>query len=454
MARNLATGLGLKDDVGTFFWHPPVYPLVASVWIELTGSAGIDFTTAMLDSRALNVIFSACTAALLVLLGRRLLDLRAGLLMGFLFMGDLFVQRINRRAMLETPVVLLMVLGLYLFYRYRERGGRGAIVGAGVAFGLAVLTKEVAVLGLFALGAWVIVFQGGARRALLGVTGIVAGMYAVYAAWALATDPTRYLAFQIGALSRIFALGRGVVPAAARLDSGANPGIIERLGPAFLSYGPTYLLLGFGALATVSLAVRYRERPAAQLLLCWSAVSYATIGFGEVAGFGDQFFYYVLVPAIAVIAYLIVAAWPAVDRPAIRFRRIGLRLGAVGLVLVLLGAYDATVWVARYATKADDGYARIERYVLANVPPGSTIVAGADVSNFLFRPEYKIEFFREQASVLDAKVQYFILSTKEVQQRYNRMTPAFYDWVRAHTTPLLEVQGDTYLTLGLYRWVG
>lgn len=45
------------------------------------------------------------------------------------------------------------------------------------------------------------------------------------------------------------------------------------------------------------------------------------------------------------------------------------------------------------------------------------------------------------------------MSTKEAEQRYNRMSPDFYQFVRDNTEPMLEVEGETYWTLGLYRWV-
>jgi len=453
VAHNLATGIGLKDDVGTFFWHPPGYPVAVSLWIQLTGSLNLDFAAALLQSRWLNVIFSACTAALLVVFGSRLLNLRAGLLMAAIFTGDLFVQRINRRSMLETPAILLVLLGFYLFYSGRSRVSWARVLGAGLAFGAAILTKEVAVVGLLALGVYVVVFQRQMLGAFARVVAIAAAAYSVYVGWALLTDSERFLRFKADELARILAVGRGVVAPAARIQVGADPGILERLGPALLTYAPTYLLLVIGTIATALLFLRHRDRMAAQLVLCWSGLSYVAIGFGEYAGFGDQFFYYVLVPAIVAISYLLVADWPSINRPAIHVPSVGVRVGLATLALAILAVYDVAAWTTRYAVSSDDGYARILRYVRANVPLGSTIVVDADVSNYLLRPDYDIEFFRDQASVRSAGVHYFILSTKLVQLRYNRMSPAFYDWVRSNTEPMIEVDGDTYWTLGLYRWV-
>lgn len=453
VAHNLASGVGLVDDVGTFFWHPPGYPILASLWIHLTGSLQSDFTTALLASRQLNVIFSAATAAFLVLFGRRLLNLRAGLLMAAIFIGDLFVQRINRRSMLETVVLLLILIALYLFYTRRGTVSTARVIGTGLAFGAAILTKEVAVVGIIALGTYVVGFQRQLLRRFAGVVAVAASMYGAYVAWALLTAPERFLAFKIGAFSRIFALGRGVVPEEARLDYGANPGILERLGPALISYGPTYAMLGIGSIVTLILFLRYRDRIGAQLVLCWSGVSYVAIGFGAFVGFGDQFFYYVLIPAIVAISYLLSAAWDSLDITVVHLPAMRWRLGAVTLSLALLATYDVGAWATRYAGNRDDSYARLTSYVRKHVPLGSTIVVGGDVSNFLLRPDYDIAFYRDRANVRAEAVRYFIMSTKEAQQRYNRMTPDFYDWIRANTEPLIEFQGDTYWTLGLYEWV-
>jgi hypothetical protein len=452
VARHLATGAGLVDDVGTFVWHPPGYPVLLSLWAQVTGSLNIDFTTAILDSRYLNVIFSALTAALLVMFGRRLLDLRAGILMGLLFTGDLFVQRINRRSMIETSVMFLMLIGLYVFYTQRNRVSGKRVIGAGLALGAAVLTKEVAAIAIVGLGVYVGLFQRRLIGSFVKVVTIAGAMYAAYVAWGLTTDPDRFLAFKLGALTRIIGIGRGLVPREARIDTGINPGIVERLGPAIADFGPTYLLMAVGALALLVLLLRFRDRPAAQLVLSWGAVSYVVIGFGTIVGAGDHFLYYVVIPAIVAIGYVSIAAWPSIERIGIGIPGTRARLRLAIVLLVALASYDVLVWTSRYGVGEDDSYARLAQSVREQIPAGSTIVVGADVNNFLFRPDYDIEFYRDQNSVLTKHVRYFILSSKEARQRYNRMTPDFYDWVRSHTKPVVEFEGDTYWTLGLYRW--
>jgi hypothetical protein len=189
------------------------------------------------------------------------------------------------------------------------------------------------------------------------------------------------------------------------------------------------------------------------LLIAWGGVTYVLIALGSIAGFGDQFFYYVLVPAIAALAYVLRRIWTTIDRPLVRIPGTRAPVGIAAVALLALALYDGTVWLARHGLGRDDGYARITAYVRDHVPAGSTIVAGADVSNFLLRPDYDIQFYRDPGSVRRGDVRYFIMSTKEAEQRYNRMSPDFYQFVRDNTEPMLEVDGETYWTLGLYRWL-
>ena len=104
VGANVARGRGLTDLFGAlFFWHPPLYMLVEALFLKLRGLEFGDPLVAVLALRQINVVYSALTAICLYLLGRRLHSERAGLLMAALFIIDPYIQRINRRNMLEDP---------------------------------------------------------------------------------------------------------------------------------------------------------------------------------------------------------------------------------------------------------------------------------------------------------------------------------------------------------------
>ncbi|HEY3335539.1 MAG TPA: hypothetical protein VGK16_09935 [Candidatus Limnocylindrales bacterium] len=454
VAHNLATGAGLLDDTGhVFFWHPPLYPILVSGYVTLTGTAGLGVVPGLLASREVNVVLSALTAGALVLFGWRMAGLRAGLLMALLFILDPFVERVNRRAMLETLAMLLVLVGIAAFQVPDGVHSRRRIVVAGAAFGLALLTKEVAAIGLISIAVWAVVFEHRARKAAAAVAAISAAIYACFPLWAFAIgNGDRFLAFRFGALARVLRIGEAIVPTEARVAPSPSADAVTRVTAALADYGPSYLLLAAGALGTALLVVRYRHHPQARYLAAWSATSYLCIGAGIIGGFGDQFYYYVIIPAIVVVGAIVGGTWGA--RPSGR-RAIGpwaLRVASVLVALVLVA--NLGIWVTRYVAGRDDGYARLVPDVVATVPAGASILVSSDVPNFLLRPRYAIVFLRDQASIKRQGIEWFLLSSKDAAFGYNHMSPAFYAWIMDNTEPVAEVDGPTFRTLGLYRWTG
>jgi 4-amino-4-deoxy-L-arabinose transferase-like glycosyltransferase len=477
---NMARGAGTLDDTGVFFWHPPLYPLMEAAWIWATNGLHGTFTDGLLDSRWINVGFSGATAVVLFLFVRRLAGRGAGLLAVALFVGDLFVQRINRRSMLETSAMFFILVGLVLFWiliaeRSREEAPHRQrdLVLVGAAFGLGMLVKEVAILGIVVLGVYALTSRRDLLRPVAGVTGVALLFLGAWPVWAAGIGEwNRWLAFQLSSIDRItglHAVTKSLQPVGEVVGTpGVNPGFLARFASALVDYGPTYALLAAGGLLGLLLVWTSRRSQIARFLLCWTAVSSLMLVYGQVASIGDQFFYYPVVAAVVVTAYASAQVWrrirapddePRLDAVALRrspMRR--LRLAGPMLPIVLAFAivfgYDAVVWYGRFVVGRDDSYAQITAYVDQHVPPGSTIVVGADVSNFLLRPEYNIAFYRDTASIRTNGVRYFILSSKEGTLGYNAVTPQFYDWVLTHTKPLILRNGDTFWTLGLYEWVG
>ena len=204
VGTSLARGAGLTLNHGVFLWHPPAYILVEAAYIKLAGLTNADPLSALLSVRYLNIFFSACTAALLMLFGRKLHSYKAGLIMAALFLMDPYVQRINRRDMLETLAMLCVLLGVYIFFTRRPHLTMWQRVGSGVAFGLAMLTKEAMFLELFALIATVMWFRRSQLCDVAWVVAIACAVYLPYPAWALAVGQgNSYLFYQFFGINRI-----------------------------------------------------------------------------------------------------------------------------------------------------------------------------------------------------------------------------------------------------------
>jgi hypothetical protein len=123
------------------------------------------------------------------------------------------------------------------------------------------------------------------------------------------------------------------------------------------------------------------------------------------------------------------------------------------LVVLFVGvalSWNITIYIQLFARGQDNSYAMLINYVNQNVPPGSTLVAGSDLANYMF-PRYHVRFDRSAQDLGREQVHYVILSSKERWGGYNSVTPDFYDWVADHGTLRFEQSGTTFWDLQLYE---
>jgi len=326
VGRNLASGGGLVADRGIFFWHPPLYMVAEAIYLRAIGLLRADPLQTIFTLRWLNVFFSGVTAGVLLILGYRLhRSLRVGVLMAALFTLDPFVQRINRRSMLETLAMLLTLIAVTIYFTHRPRPSFWQQLGAGVALGLAILTKEIMAFELLVFVAYALWARRNQIGDALRVAGVACATYLVYPAWALAIgEGDRFLAYKAFGINRLLRItGTGIylpLEREIRLPAGGRPPFLENLLISLGQYFSTYVLLGLGVVATAVLLVRYRHFQGARYAATWAVASYGIATIGVVGRLGDQFFYYVLVPALAVTGYALAlllsrAVDPLANRP-------------------------------------------------------------------------------------------------------------------------------------------
>src|SRR5450759_421223 len=142
----VGTGLAFHPLPGNnpFFLQPPLFFVVEAGWLSNFGSSGGDLFHALYAARFLNVVIAALTAAGIVVLGSRLWDAKAGVLMSALYVLDPFIQRGTRLNMLEPLAGLFVLVTVLLILRYVDVRRRGWLIAAGVSAGLALLSKEIA----------------------------------------------------------------------------------------------------------------------------------------------------------------------------------------------------------------------------------------------------------------------------------------------------------------------
>jgi hypothetical protein len=469
VGKNLASGAGLVGDAGPFFWHPPLFMLAEAAFIKVSGIQGLDLLSMLFAVRELNVIFAGLTAALLVLMGRQLGGLRVGLLSAALFLLDPYVQRIDRRNMLETLAMLLVLVGLYLFIALRGRRWRGKRFRwllAGVAFGLAALTKEAMVLQLVTLAGIAVWARREDARDGQRTIAVACAVYAIYPIWAfLSGNGQNYLAYKVFDLRLIGSGFTGQRPTSSGAITLASspPSLLsaDHLRSLLADYGTSYAVILLAVIGIAYLVTRFRHLLEARYVITFGIVNLVVDTF--LARISDQYSYYLVVSSIVVVAFATFAqlealtASPAVS-PA-RFVSRGqpamVRYGWASLFVVVglaIATYDGQLWVTSYVDGSDNAYTSILSFTEENVPPGSAIVVTNESPQYLLPASYRYEFrFDYDPAVLQARHEhYFILSSKEASAGNHGLTRPFYDWLIRSSQPLLVAHDATFGTVGVY----
>jgi hypothetical protein len=461
VSANLAAGRGLVENSGRpFIWHPPLFMIAGGGLLWASGAADAGPIGQILALRQLSVLAAAVTVGALFALGWRIGGRACAVAAALLFALDPYIQRINRRAMLEPLAGALGVVALWLALdalgrpRWLPRA-----LAAGFVFGLAALTKEIMLLGPAAVVLYAALF----RRERLGRAGVVAGaaaaVYGVYplgiaaaGLWpAYADMKTRQLFRLVSKLA-----GAPAPPPTGTVVTGARVSVWENLLMTAPPYFWSYVLIAVGGLLIARIAygvlpwARWRPGPALLLTAIYAALNYLVVGASFVFGNGsDQFFYYVIVPATLLVGWGLVALWRWAGASAGPRLRRALAAGC-GLLLAAALIWNVGVYVRVFAAARDDSYVRLVAYLHEHVPPGATIVVGNDLANYIL-PDYTVRFDRQPEDIERRKIRYVVLSSKERWGGYNNVSREFYDWVAAHGEPRLVLEGPTFWTLTLFE---
>jgi len=461
--RVAAEGALVWDNGEPIFVHPPLYFLIEGAYLRLTTNPASvaqvpgDIFTWVYHARYLNALFAGLTAATLYLLGRRLRGPWLGLILAALFILDPFGVRINRRAMLETLAMLLTLIGMAILLTSGKRPRPARAMVSGLLLGAGLLTKELtftAPLAVLIFALWE--YRRGQRTAIVAVA--IAGLtYLFFPLWAATTGRwDRFVHVKALSLSRLLGL--------VQLSGWNRPGVslLDFLVRRLVDYGSSYLLLALGGVATLWLLMVERHHRTGRLLGIWGLVLYTFYAFTTLVGTGnDQFFYFLLVPAMLMAGYaatgqpLRLAA--VVGRPTVVVQRsaVGGRPSAVrkavGLFLAALLLYNAVRWWTAYGVGVDDGYHQLATYVRAHLPPGEPLNASGDAIKFkYFFPHRPISDAATPEEARARGVHYFVLAPKDVWARYGRVTPELAGWIAAQGKLLLAVDGDSYGEIFLY----
>jgi hypothetical protein len=477
-----------------FLVHPPIFFMLEGAYFKLRGvgesplmqrlvdspyhygealvpasvpTSSDDVAHAIFEGRTLPAFYGAVIAALVFVLGSLFRSHWTGLFGAALFLLDPYVLRRNHLNMLEPLATLFGMLTIFVYFRALERepgrARRWGLLGAGALLGLALLSKELAVLYMPAFLIHALLFRRVKLRELVAPLATALGLYALFPLWAAATG-----SFGIWWSTKTWLFRRltgqiqdtGLTRPGAPIERGFNVNFFnyfqslpaKRFILSLLDYAPSFLLLGVaGVLATIFLYFYWRrglrDRPAELL----AALVFGSYGFflvvWRVGGvINEQFFYLVMPITMLTIAYG-VTSWARLRARAggvpragrvVRFEYRIARL--VALALVLLLGYNALAWGARYLLSRDDSYAQIDGYLAGKLAPGASIV-GRDALDIYLLPKqdvYTFSVFPEVPNtivpynIVERKIPYAILNDQALLEGYAGANPGYYRWVGAN----------------------
>lgn len=425
-----------------FFLHGPVFFYLESAWMRLW-SGQTTLWTQVLQMRTLNVLLAAVTAVVLVLLVARASgSLWAAGATGLLFAVDPYVIRQNDRVLLETSMMLFVVLGYFVFVRLiGQPATRGNVLragGAGVLFGMAILTKdEAALLIMLPLAAAFILRWGPPRRLTAAAAGVAAACYGLYLVVVALTPfllhwPPHTL---ISGDLRLFwqdktsGLGRmlGQVQVSGFHHSGS---LVARLVSEAGTFATTYVLLVLAALS-VTLVLRRGNEAARVLGLLYLAAA-IVLSYAVAKGtLEEQELYLLALPSLVIIPVAVTL---------LRINRRAVAVAAPAVLTALTGFNAATI--VRLGTHEDTGYAQLLAYTAKNVP-----------SACRFGPYY-VGFLETPADPATG-VRYIVVPWKEVQEGYvTGLTPARARALVRGDPRVFSVYSQTYGQIDLYQVPG
>lgn len=280
------------DDVLTPLF--PVFrahPLLFQTTLSLMFLGGVSDVVA----RLLPVAFGLGTVVLTFLLGKRMYGQQAALVAAALLAVMPYHVVVTRQVLLDGPVTFFAVLTAYCVTRFCLDGERRWLHFAGAALGLAVLTKEIAVI----LGVAILVFF--LLRRDIHVPWRTAAVSGSVAAAIMIVYP---LSLQFAGRS-----GTGQNYLWWQLFRRPNHGLAFYVETVPLAIGPAVLLLAAAGLWLLRRKGTWRET----FLLCWILVPLAFFELWPVKGYQ---YLVVIAPALTLLAARTVVhsfpVWPPV----------------------------------------------------------------------------------------------------------------------------------------------
>ncbi len=418
---------GWGNTSQAFLLHPPGFFVLLAIWQTVTRPRG-DIFQQLYVARGLNIALAVVTTGLLYCLGRRLGGWRTGFVAALLFALDPFILRQNGRLLLETATLTWVVAGFLVLIglaQGRSRHPRGAAAAAGLLFGAAILTKDMA--SIETLGALVVlaIFGWGIPRRLAVMSAVFSIIpYTIY----VGSCAAQGLLVPLW-LAKSYDLRRmlGLV----QITGFNRPGSVSLASTLWSdigSFGLSYLLVALGVLAAVVLLRSARQDY--KVVGVFVASAAALLGYAVCFGtIEEQFLYFLSVPAVISVSVVGTEA----------YRRMGLAgqgrsRGRVVLVSLLVAAcgWNLAVW-AQTRTVPDNGNQRAVAWIGSHVPRTSTLaVSVAGISTTIPANGPRVVIVGAPSQMAGDHVLYLVLETRLVEGDYCYLSKSAAAWYERH----------------------
>lgn len=438
IAESVASGNGVKLHGEAFNLHPPAFFYVLGGVIDLFG-VHPDSVGRITELRVVPAVIGTGTCLLLFTLVWKTAGLVPGIVAGVLYALDPFVIRFDTRLFLEAQTMFFVIAGALLL-TVRGVGDRYRAPLAGVAFGLAMLSKDTAMYLTVLPMVLIAVFVPGLRRLVLTTTLVACATYIAYLVVVLVTGGLPALLDEkTSGLLRLIG---------ARQETGFNQEgggvtLVETLRRNLPYYGASYAVCGLGTLAALSRvrAIRRGAVPSGvtvlvAIQLCASAYLVYGVFIGTLE---EQMFYFMAVPSLACVALLV---------PAVAVRPVVLRVAAVALVGLWIVA-SAGSW-GTLRSGSDDTYLAYERWTARNLPEDAKVAVTEEIAQFVQRDAHVGEWATPQA-IQAEDARYALISTRLIEDGFGLADADLEQWLDRNGQVVFEARGRTLGELRLYQ---
>jgi hypothetical protein len=407
IASNLATKGALVARVKTWFFHPPLFFVAQAALLRVLGISQVTIQN-VLAARSLTAVWASLAIAVIFLLVAQVSNIKIGAVTALVLTLEPYTLKYGRIGILESMVVVLIFSSLYFFWKANQTGRTRNYVLAGIFFGLALLTKELAVFFLGFLVVWLLLtkyyLKGSVEmRKMLVSLGIALLLYLPYVAWGLWLDASAFIAAKLYQLERVLWIIRPYEGYA----SPQYPLFLNDLLQTAHVYVMTYMLIALSIPACIYLLL---QRKRFSILLASLFIS-STAFFTLIGLHNPQFIVYIIVPAVVVDCYaaqsFLIPSFSTVSYEKFKgFSGKRLRSYCIAILLLVLIAYNASVWVNIYGVGRDDAFAQSLYWIQANIPPGTKI--NTNSGYVLLLPDYNITTFVTRKSIVGQNIHYYV----------------------------------------------